>query len=234
LPEVGVPSWTSSPRAVSGRWIGYRHVGRGLPALWYGGGSTTLRQESGRWHREGESLAQYLSLSSDGAWAERVRYEAIRTERRRLRSERCLWQVLVVSDRIADLSTFDAWEACGLDPELAIGDHEPCQAIASELRRARYDGVLSPSAALDLAGAVNLTLLGGCIEQRIEGLPLPDEPVAAGGAWLPVVLLSDRATPTRFAMERTCYIAEHHRTLAEWRKAGGRRAPAKRRRPPLS
>jgi RES domain-containing protein len=221
-----VASWTSSPRAVSGRWVAYRHVGQGLPALWYGGGSTTLRQESGRWHREGESLAQYLALSSDGAWAELVRYLAIRTEARRVRESRRLWQLRVVSNRIADLSTFDAWEACGLDPAHAVGDHEPCQAIGSELRRNGYDGVLSPSAALDVAGAVNLTLFGGCIEHRFEGEPLPDEPVAANGPWLPVVLLSDKATPTRFAMERTCYIAGHHRTLAEWRAT---RRPARRR-----
>jgi RES domain len=224
---VGVPSWTSRPAAVAGRWVAYRHVESGLPALWYGAGSTTARQESGRWHREGESLAQYLALSSDGAWAELVRYEAIRTEARRARERRCLWQVRVVADRIADLSTFDAWEACGLDPAIAVGDHDRSQTLASELRRAGYRGVLSPSAALDVAGAVNLTLLGGRIEHRFEGLPLPDEPVAANGPWLPTVLLSDRATPTRFAMERTCYIAGHHRTLAEWR--GVRRRTARRR-----
>ncbi len=221
-----MPSWTSSPRAVSGRWIAYRHVGQGVPPLWNGAGRTTLRQESGRWHREGESLAQYLALSSDGAWAERVRYEKIRTEERRLKSERSLWQVLVAADGIADLSTFDAWEACGLDPEMAVGDHEPCQALASELRRAGYHGVLSPSAALDHGGAVNLTLLGGRVEHRIEGEPLPDEPVEPNGRWLPVVLLSDKATPTRFAMERTCYIADDHRTLAAWRST--RRAARRR------
>ncbi len=222
-----MPSWTSRPAALSGRWIVYRHVGEGLPALWYGGGSTTLRQESGRWHREGESLAQYLALSSDGAWAELIRYEAIRTEARRAREERCLWQILVVSDGIADLSTFDAWEACGLDPALAVGNHESCQRLSSELCRAGYHGVLSPSAALDHAGAVNLTLFGGRIEHRFEGEPLPDEPVEPNGRWLPVVLLSDKATPTRFAMERTCYIADDHRTLAEWRAT--RRAAARRR-----
>lgn len=222
-----MPSWTSSPGTVSGRWIAYRHVGQGLPALWYGGGSTTVRQESGRWHREGESLAQYLALSSDGAWAELIRYLAIRTEARRARESRRLWQIRVVADRIADLSTFGAWEAAGLDPALAVGDHEPCQVIGAELRHAGYDGVLAPSAALDVAGAVNLTLFGGRIEHRIEGRPLPDEPIA-GGPWLPTVLLTDKATPTRFAMERTCYIADHHRTLAEWRAT--RAEPRRRRR----
>ena len=111
----------------------------------------TLRQESGRWHREGEALVQYLALSSDGAWAERVRYESIRTETRRLRERRSLWQLRVSADQIADLSTFDNWEACGLDPAIAVGDHDDSQSLASELRRARFRGVLSPSAALDIA-----------------------------------------------------------------------------------
>src|SRR3954454_1780294 len=132
---VDVPSWAAEPAAVAGRWVAYRHVARGVPALWHGAGSTTLRQESGRWHREGESLVQYLALSSDGAWAEHVRYQAIRTEARRVRETRSLWQLCVSADQIADLSTFDRWEACGLNPAIAVGDHAHSQALASELRR---------------------------------------------------------------------------------------------------
>jgi hypothetical protein len=213
-----VPSWTSEPAAVVGRWVAYRHVAQGLPPLWYGAGGTTLRQASGRWHREGESLVQYLALSSDGAWAELVRYESIRTEARRRRAHRSLWQLRVSADQIADLSTFDKWEACGLDPAIAVGDHGDSQALAGELRRARYRGVLSPSAALDVAGAVNLTLFGGRIEHLIEGQPLPEEPVGGpNGPWLPAIQLTDRGAPTPFAMEHACYRSGHHRTLAEWR-----------------
>lgn len=219
-----MPSWTSRPTAISGRWVAYRHVASGVPPLWTGAGDTTLRQESGRWHREGEALVQYLALSSDGAWAERVRYESLRTERDRLADHRSLWQLRVAADRIADLSTYDKWEACGLDPAIAVGEHADSQALASELRRARYRGVLSPSAALDVAGAVNLTLFGARVEHHIEGQSLPDEPVGgANGPWLPAILLTDRGAPTPFAMERTCYRGADHRTLAEWR-AGRRRA----------
>ncbi len=225
---VDVPSWTSRPAAVTGRWVAYRHVAQGVPPLWHGAGSTTLRQESGRWHRESESFVQYLALSSDGAWAEWVRYEALRTEADRRRGHRSLWQLRVSADQIADLSTFDKWEACGLDPAIAVGDHADSQALASELRRARFRGVLSPSAALDVAGAVNLTLFGGRVEQHVNGQPLPDAPVEANGPWLPVVLLTDRGAPTPFAMERTCYRSGHHRTLAEWRAERGRRRPRRR------
>ena len=141
------------------------------------------------------------------------------------------------ADQIADLSTFDAWEACGLDPAIAVGDHADSQALASELRRAGYRGVLSPSAALDVAGAVNLTLFGGRVEHHVEGQPLPDEPVGGPNApWLPAILLTDRGAPTPFAMERTCYRMGEHRTLAEWRAGRGRRRgrPAGRRPPPRS
>lgn len=219
-------SWTSRPRAVAGRWVAYRHGARGVPPLWFGAGETTLRQESGRWHREGEAFVQYLALSSDGAWAERVRYDAIRTEARRLAEDRCLWQLRVSAERIADLSTFDAWEACGLDPEIAIGDHAASQALASELRRAGYRGVLSPSAALDVAGAVNLSLFGGRIEQHVRGTPLPERAVVEDGPWVPVVLLTDRGSPTPFAMDHTCYRTSRHLTLAEWRST---RRPRRRR-----
>lgn len=225
---MGVASWAVRPTAVAGRWVAYRHVADGIPPLWNGAGSATLRQESGRWHREGESLVQYLALSSDGAWAEYVRYERIRMDARRRRAHRSLWQLRVSADQIADLATFDAWEACGLDPAIAVGDHADSQALASELRRAGYRGVLSPSAALDVVSAVNLTLFGGRIEHRIEGLALPDEPVGGANApWLPAVLLTDRGAPTPFAMGRTCYRDGAHRTLAEWR--AGRRDRRRRR-----
>jgi RES domain-containing protein len=219
-----VASWTSEPARIAGTWVAYRHTALGVPPLWYGAGATTLRQESGRWHREGEGLVQYLALSSDGAWAERVRYESIRTEARRLEDHRCLWQLLVMEEQIADLSSFDAWEACGLDPTLAVGDHAACQALASQLRAAEYRGVLSPSAALDHAGAVNLTLFGERIEHRIHGGPLPTEPVVPNSLWLPAILLTDNGAPTAFALEHACYRTGAHRTLAEWRRARRRRA----------
>jgi hypothetical protein len=75
---------------------------------------------------------------------------------------------------------------------------------------------------------VNLTLFGGRIEQLVEGLPLPHEPVGGTNApWLPAILLTDRGAPTPFAMERTCYRSAHHRTLAEWRADERGRRPGR-------
>jgi len=214
-----VPSWTSEPAVRAGTWVAFRHMKPGVPPLWYGAGNDALRQESGRWHREGEGVAQYLALSSDGAWAERIRYEGIRTDIERRHDRQCLWQVLVMEERIADLSTFDAYEACGLDPAIAVDDHGRSRALADELRAAGFRGVLSPSAALDVEGAVNLTLFGQRIEHRVEGGPLPATPVARVGVWLPTVLLTDIGAPTVFAMDYACYRSGAHRTLAAWRGA---------------
>jgi hypothetical protein len=233
-----VGSWTSEPAALAGTWIGYRHTARGVPPLWYGADADAPRQESGRWHREGEGLAQYVALSSDGAWAERIRYEGIRLDEERRQDHRCLWQLLVLEERIADLSSFDAYAACGLDPELAVGAHDAAQALADELRAAGFRGVLSPSAALDVAGAVNLTLFGERIEHRVLGGPLPERPVVPSGLWLPTVLLTDSGTPTVFALEHACYRAGAHRMLAAWRAErppGAARSPrARRPRNPLT
>jgi hypothetical protein len=57
---------------------------------------------------------------------------------------------------VANLATFDAYEACGLVARIAVGDHSDAQALADELRASGFRGVLSPSAALP--GATNLTL----------------------------------------------------------------------------
>jgi hypothetical protein len=81
--------------------------------------------------------------------------------------------------------------------------------------------VLSPSAALDVAGAVNLTLFGARIEQRVNGLPLPDEPVEERGPWLPATLLTDRGAPTPFAMEYACYRTGHHVRSRSGAQGGG-------------
>lgn len=204
-------------------WRAYRHTARGFQPLWYGGGAITLRQESGRWHREGVGVAQYLALSSDGAWAERCRYASIRDDVRRLEERRCLWELQVSEHDIADLSRFDHYVACGLPPELAVGEHRSSWALADELLAAGYRGVLSPAAAFDVEGAVNLTLFGERIEHHVHGaMPDPaDNPRPE--LFLPAVQLTDAGSPTGYAMTRTCHVGGHHHTFARWGADHGRR-----------
>jgi hypothetical protein len=208
--------WTTAPDRVDGVWTAYRHTDRRFPPLWYGGGSASARQESGRWHEEGRGVAQYLALSSNGAWAERCRYAKLRDDVRRVEDRRKLWQLQVVEHDIADLSSFDAYVACGLVPELAVGPHEHSWPLADDLRQAGYRGVLSPAAAYDRPGAVNLTLFGERIESpAYDAMPDPgDNP--RPDRYIAAILIADSGSPTEFAMRHTSYEGDYHQTFDRW------------------
>lgn len=211
--------WTKAPDRASSIWRTYRHTDQKFQPLWYAGKVSPVRQESGRWHTEGAGVAQYLALSISGAWAERCRYESIRDDRRRLEDRRMLWELQVQEHDIADLSSFDRYQACGLAPEIAVGPHELSYPLARELLAAGYRGVLSPSAAFDQAGAVNLTLFGERLEEHCNvSLPEPNANPRPD-LFIPALTVTDAGAPTRFAMLHTCYRADHHRTFAAWCKA---------------
>jgi len=213
--------WTTPPERLEGVWTAYRHTDRRFPPLWYGGGATSLHQESGRWHEEDRGVAQYLALSSNGAWAERCRYAKIRDDVRRLEDRRKLWQLQVIEHDIADLSSFHAYLACALAPELAVGPHEDCWPLADELRAAGYRGVLSPAAAYDRPDALNLTLFGERIESPNYGA-MP-EPAAnpRPDVYIATILVADSGSPTEYAMQHTCYEGEYHQTFDRWCAARG-------------
>jgi RES domain len=213
--------WSTPPDPRDEVWVAYRHTDQRYPPLWYGGGLASMRQESGRWHEEGHDVAQYLALSANGAWAERCRYAAIRDDARRLQETRKLWELQVIEHDIADLSTFDAYIACGLPPELAVGDHKAAWPLADELRNAGYRGVLSPSAAYDRGDAVNLTLFGERIEdQQYGSMPDPAENPRPE-MYIVTILITDAGAPTQYAMHHTCYQGAYHQTFDRWRRATG-------------
>lgn len=213
--------WSTPPDRIAGVWRAYRHTDQRFSPLWYGGGTTSLRQETGRWHEEGAGVAQYLALSTNGAWAEHCRYQSIRDDIRRLEQKRCLWELQVQDHDIADLSTFDKYVACGLAPEIAVGPHRKSHALADALRADGYRGILSPAAAYDWPGAVNLTLFGERLEAHQYGaMPDPaDNP--RPDLFIDAILLTSTGTATQHAMRHTCYINAHHYTFAAWCKAHG-------------
>ena len=169
-------------------------------------GAARPQQESGRWHREGEGYAQYLSLSAAGAWAELLRYLSIHTPALAVEQRRHLWAVTVAETQIADLADFAAWTDCGLDPAIAVEDHTRSQSLAQELLDAGYRGVLAPSAALP--GAVNLTLFG----ERYEWSPLLG-PVPDPTLWLAVELAAPEAHPPTDLLAVTRYQGQPHAGL---------------------
>jgi RES domain-containing protein len=114
---------------------------------------------SGRWHRAGDGPTQYLSLSTEGAWAELIRSEELRTEKELELVRMPLWQASVDIGTVVDYSDFERAEEAGFRAEnLVADDWTACQDEGRRLRGMGYAGVLSPSAALP--GAVNLTIFG--------------------------------------------------------------------------
>lgn len=214
------PSWVSEPKRLSGVWSAYRQVDPRWPPLYRSSGEPRPTQESGRWHRQGEEYVQYMSLEPAGAWCELVRREEIRDHDRRSAVRRNLWRITVQEHDIADLSGFDTFEECGLDPGIAVGPRAKAQALGAELREAGYRGVLAPSAALP--GAVNLAVFGERYEIEIAtGTEHPGNPDPA--LWFPALLIAPAAHPPAQALSRTCYRGEKHRGFAAWRKSKGSR-----------
>lgn len=115
--------------------------------------------QSGRWHRSGDGPTQYLSLSTDGAWAELIRNEELRAEDEVAMVSVSMWAVLLEGGVIADYSTFEKAERAGFGPAALVAeDYEQCQAEGARLRKAGFSGVIAPSAALP--GTLNVTLFG--------------------------------------------------------------------------
>jgi hypothetical protein len=186
-----------------------------FPPLFHSAGVLSPDQESGRWHRRGEGFAQYFSLTAMGSWAEHARHANIRTPELAREQRRNLWMAFVRERRIADLRGFDEFDACGLDPAMAVdANREPCRLLADDLREAGFRGLLSPSAALP--GAINLTIFGERYEQTdvdtADGCLSPDPEV-----WIPCELLAESSPVPAELLERTVFASDEHVGLAAWR-----------------
>lgn len=115
--------------------------------------------ESGRWHQAGDGATQYLSTTVDGAWAELIRAEGLRSEDEVSLIRMPMWVTDPHVRQVADYSTFEIAAAAGFSPDALIDDdYSRCQPEGSRLRELGFQGVLAPSAALP--GATNLTLFG--------------------------------------------------------------------------
>ncbi|HEY7953474.1 MAG TPA: RES family NAD+ phosphorylase [Solirubrobacteraceae bacterium] len=113
----------------------------------------------GRWHIRGDGPTQYMSTSTDGAWAELIRREELRTEDEVAMVSVSMWAITVNHQMIVDYSTFERAQAAGFDPAALVDeDYERCQREGARLRALGYGGILAPSAALP--DALNLTLFG--------------------------------------------------------------------------
>lgn len=169
-------------------------------------------QPSARWnHGDLGRLAQYFSLEIDGAWAELIRWENIRTEAERLNLRQCLWQCWVTEKNIADLETFDKIADCGLDPAIFVDDdHGPCRDLAEELIQTGFRGLVSPSAALP--EAANLALFGS--RREIHGTDAAGRNLRPD-VYLVVQLLVEGAPPGHL-LQRTRLYGDPHTGYEAW------------------
>jgi hypothetical protein len=175
-----------------------------------------VRQNSqpGRWHTRGDGPTQYLAMSTDGAWAELIRREELRTEDEAAMVSVSMWAVAVEHQMIVDYSTFGRAEAAGLDPaDLVSEDYECCQREGIRLRAMGCGGVLAPSAALP--GALNLTLFGPRMAST-WGRP----PLLASS--LPATIIAKGAPPPGL-LARVRKIGAPHTGLVAHRLPGGAR-----------
>lgn len=112
-----------------------------------------------RWHEVGEPPTQYLSSTPDGAWAELIRNENLRSEADLAFVQMPLWQAQIEQARVADYGDFETAEKAGLNPEILISDNQTaCRQEGKRLRELGFAGILYPSAALP--GEQNLVLFG--------------------------------------------------------------------------
>lgn len=213
-------SWRHKPGSIKSQWLAFRQAGAGYPALWLPGSKRDpTPQPAGRWHDEGENYAQYLSLSSDGAWAELIRHSGTRIEENLRKFRHNLWSFEVTEESIADLDSFEKAEKCGLDPVILIEDDlKRCQALARNLRRAGYRGILTRSAAVP-AGR-NLTLFGPRREDEVHFRALGsfERHNLRPDFFITTAKLVDRGSPPAHLLSYVRYQGDLHLGYEAWQR----------------
>jgi hypothetical protein len=172
--------------------------------------------QPGRWHSPGEGATQYLSTTTDGAWADLIRNEDLRSEADAAMVSMPLWQARVET-YLVDYSTFALAERSGFAADALVDDDQQrCRAEGRRLRDLGYAGVLAPSAALP--GATNLTLFGPRVSTSWES-----EPSLASA--IPATVLTHGAPP-RGLVAHVRFRGQVHAGLRE--HLSGRSKPSRR------
>ncbi len=197
-----------SPEAVEIAATYFRYSSYDVP-LWVRANTTDER-----WHSAGDGPTQYLSATADGAWAELIRNENLRSEADLSLVSMPLWQVQIEQARIADYRDFEAAEQAGFDPESLIHDDQTaCRVEGRRLKTAGFAGVLYPSAALP--GELNLALFGprillplGAPRRLASGIP---------GAQLTI------GAPPKHLLPRVRHAGARHAGFSEYQRLKRRR-----------
>lgn len=167
-----------------------------------------------RWNGTEDGPTQYLSATADGAWAELIRNENLRSEADLDLVQMGLWQARITEAAIADYRDFETAERAGLNADALVDDDQSiCRVEGRRLREAGFRGVLYPSAALP--GEANLALFG----PRIL-LPWGATRLLSSG--IPGMLLTKGAPPSEL-LPRARHVGAPHAGLTKHRGKVGRR-----------
>jgi len=178
--------------------------------------------KSGRWHTAGDGPTQYLSSTTDGAWADLIRNEALVTEEEIALVRMPLWQCRIDQAYIVDYSDFEKAEAAGFPPDALIDDdQERCRAEGKRLRELGYGGITAPAAALP--GATTTTLFGGKVS-------IDWSATTRLASAIPAAVLTVGAPP-RGLLARTRFIGQKHAEYEQYRsrQLAQKRARARKR-----
>jgi hypothetical protein len=165
--------------------------------------------ESGRWHTVGQPATQYFCLHPDGAWADLVRAENLRSEPEIEMIRTVIWSAMVSEAPVVDYSTFEKAVDQGFVADALVDDdHARCREEGSRLRDLGFQGILAPSAALP--GTLNLTLFGPRV-LAAWGTP----PKLASS--IPVCALARGAPASTNLTQRVRYQGSRHTDLVAYR-----------------
>jgi RES domain-containing protein len=175
----------------------------------------------GRWNTAGEVSVQYLAMEPNGAWAELIRAEELRSEEAVATVRIPIW-VAAINEVVVDYSTFDKAEAAGFEPDALVDDDwARCQDEGRRLRGLRYSGVMTPSAALP--GGTNLVIFGARILWAWR------RPVVLS-ATIPATVAAIGSPPNGL-VARVRHFGEAHAGLAEYARIKAVEKPSPRTRP---
>ena len=133
--------------------IAFSHYDSRFPFLWEGAG-----QPPARWHGVGEGPAHYFADTSNGAWAEFLRHEAIHDPNDLATVQRAIWAVEIPDEPSATPRLID---------DVMTGDtttYSACRAEATRLRAGGARRLEAPSAALRPGAAAGQVVDGGLVD----------------------------------------------------------------------
>lgn len=189
------------PSVIAWSGLAYRATTYDVP-LW-----VEPNRRDGRWNIAGHGCTQYFCLDPEAPYAEKLRYENLRSEEEAATFRAALWQARVDEASVVDYSTFEKAEAAGFPADALVDDdHDRCRAEAGWLVSHGVTALLTPSAALP--GSTNVTIFG----PRVEISWTTERRLTSQ---MPVQRLSTGAPPVGLT-SRVRYFDEAHAPLVEY------------------